>query len=205
MPLIKSSKKSAIGENINREESAGKPRRQAVAIALDIQRRAKREHMAAGGTPFYIRSEAHEMARPGMIHSFVPGRTDKIAMGVHGGSYVLPADIVSSIGEGNSLAGAHALNRLFSSGPYGSAMPHIAAPHVAAPKLMAAPKPPRFAKGGTTPIIAAGGEYLVDPETVQRIGGGDMKRGHDTLDAFVKHIRSKTIKTLKKLPGPKKN
>ena len=42
MPLDKSGSKSSIGTNIKREEEAGKPRRQAIAIALNTQRRAKR-------------------------------------------------------------------------------------------------------------------------------------------------------------------
>ena len=41
MPLIKSASKKAVGTNIKTEEQAGKPRRQAIAIALDVQRRAK--------------------------------------------------------------------------------------------------------------------------------------------------------------------
>lgn len=41
MPLIKSKSKKAVGKNIEAEEAAGKPRRQAIAIALDVQRRAK--------------------------------------------------------------------------------------------------------------------------------------------------------------------
>ena len=41
MPLIKSKSKKAVGENIKREEEAGKPRSQAIAIALDVQRRAE--------------------------------------------------------------------------------------------------------------------------------------------------------------------
>lgn len=44
MPLNKSASKKAVGENIKREEQAGKPRKQAIAIALDVQR-----HAAAGG------------------------------------------------------------------------------------------------------------------------------------------------------------
>lgn len=40
MPLWKSSKKEAVGENIKREEAAGKPKKQAVAIALETQRKA---------------------------------------------------------------------------------------------------------------------------------------------------------------------
>jgi len=38
MPLIKSGSKRAVGENIKREEAAGKPRKQAIAIALNVQR-----------------------------------------------------------------------------------------------------------------------------------------------------------------------
>jgi hypothetical protein len=40
MPLIKSASKKAIGKNIKREEEAGKPRKQAVAIALNVARKA---------------------------------------------------------------------------------------------------------------------------------------------------------------------
>src|ERR1700677_5287266 len=45
----------------------------------------------------------------GPIHSMVAGRTDHLPMHVPSGSYVLPADIVSGAGEGNTMAGvAHA-------------------------------------------------------------------------------------------------
>lgn len=40
MPLMKSGKKKDIGANIAREEAAGKPHDQAVAIALNTYRRA---------------------------------------------------------------------------------------------------------------------------------------------------------------------
>jgi hypothetical protein len=40
MPLDKSGSKQSVGKNIKAEESAGKPRKQAIAIALDVQRRA---------------------------------------------------------------------------------------------------------------------------------------------------------------------
>lgn len=40
MPLVKSASKKAIGENIEREEEAGKPKKQAVAIALNVARKA---------------------------------------------------------------------------------------------------------------------------------------------------------------------
>ena len=40
MPLKKSPGKKAIGQNIKTEMAAGKPQKQAIAIALDVQRRA---------------------------------------------------------------------------------------------------------------------------------------------------------------------
>lgn len=49
MPLIKSSSPKAVSENIRREIKAGKPQRQAVAIALNTQREARRHGMADGG------------------------------------------------------------------------------------------------------------------------------------------------------------
>lgn len=40
MPLIKSKSKEAIGKNIKAEENAGKPKKQSIAIALDVSRKA---------------------------------------------------------------------------------------------------------------------------------------------------------------------
>lgn len=40
MPLIKSASQAAVGTNIKREQEAGRPHKQAVAIALETQRRA---------------------------------------------------------------------------------------------------------------------------------------------------------------------
>lgn len=40
MPLIKSGSKKAISENIKTEMKAGKPQKQAIAIALDTARRS---------------------------------------------------------------------------------------------------------------------------------------------------------------------
>lgn len=65
-----------------------------------------------------------------------------------------------------------------------------------------------YARGGSTdavPIVAAGGEYVIPPEDVMHLGGGNLDHGHKILDAFVKKMREKTIKTLQGLPGPKKD
>lgn len=41
MPLKKSASKKAVSANIKTEMAAGKPQKQAVAIALSVQRKAK--------------------------------------------------------------------------------------------------------------------------------------------------------------------
>jgi hypothetical protein len=51
MPLDKSGSKASVGQNIKAEMTANKPRKQAIAIALDVQRRAqgKPSKMSIGG------------------------------------------------------------------------------------------------------------------------------------------------------------
>ena len=51
MPLIKSGSRAAIGENIKRERAAGRPQKQAVAIALNVARKA------GGSVPAYKKTE----------------------------------------------------------------------------------------------------------------------------------------------------
>lgn len=43
MPLEKSASKEAVGRNIETEMKHGKPHKQAIAIALETQRRAKKK------------------------------------------------------------------------------------------------------------------------------------------------------------------
>lgn len=46
MPLNKSGSKAAVGENIKTEQAAGRSHDEAVAIALSVQDRAKKESPA---------------------------------------------------------------------------------------------------------------------------------------------------------------
>ncbi len=138
----------------------------------------------------------------GAIHSSVAGRTDHLPMTLQAGSYVIPADIISALGEGNTNAGFKVAKSIFSSNkPYGQrGLPY------GAKGLPYGMDSPRKADGGPVegvPIVAAGGEYVIDPASVAAIGEGDIDVGHAALDQFVKTMRKKTIAVLKALPGPK--
>lgn len=273
----------------------------------------------------------------GPIHSAVAGRTDHLPITVESGSYVLPADIVSAGGSGNTLAGFKVLRRTFGGSPYNAgnapygqskgvyglpvtyasggkvcaagivfmspdkkillmrrtgdepgadhvgewALPagklergetpeqaarretreeagydhdgglsplmhsddervdfttylahsrrfeptlnneHDRAKWVALDEAQKLPLHPgvraaldklaqrtRKAGGGASsgvPIVAAGGEWVIPPEHVRHVGGGDLDMGHKVLDAFVHRVRSELIGTLRKLPPPKKD
>lgn len=169
MPLKKGSSRETISSNIREMMNAGHPQQQAIAAALSQSRRARAE----GG--------ASDKIHVGPIHSNVAGRTDHLPINVPSGSYVIPADIISAMGEGNTMAGFKYANDVF--GIQQNNPEHE-----------------------PVEIVAAGGEYVITPENVaNRIGGGDVDAGHKNLDDFVKDYRAQTIKTLSKLPGPKRD
>ena len=56
----------------------------------------------------------------GAIHSSVAGRTDHLPIHVPSGSYVIPADIISGMGEGNTIAGFKHMRRIFGDMPRGA-------------------------------------------------------------------------------------
>jgi hypothetical protein len=144
----------------------------------------------------------------GPIHSPVAGRTDHLPMHVPSKSYVIPADIISGMGEGNTIAGFKVAKNIFSApsyiggSPYGqSGMPYgVPAPSKATGGLVDDAE-----EHEPVPIVAAGGEYVIAPEDVKYHGEGDYNRGHEVLDEFVKQYRQNLIKTLKVLPGPKRD
>jgi hypothetical protein len=155
---------------------------------------------AVGGpaqVPWYSRDEARHMT-VGPLAGSGAGRTDRLPISVPSGSYVVPADIVSGLGQGNTANGLKAMQRMFTTGPYGMALPRMTRGR----GIPRPPRPARFAVGGGVPIMAADGEYVVPPEKVIEIGNGDMDHGHDVLDHFVRLMRQDTIKTLSRLPPP---
>jgi hypothetical protein len=200
MPLLKGKSKDVVSRNISEMVRSGHPKDQAVAAALRVARKA------AGGALTGEETKLHT----GPIQAPVAGRTDHLKMNVPSGSYVIPADIISAMGEGNTSAGFKMAEKVFANpgswmtgSPYGETMSPYDAPM--SPYGM---EMPAKAAGGPVdgvPIIAAGGEYVIHPDHVRHIGSGDMDAGHKHLDAFVKKFRAHTINTLKKLPGPSRD
>jgi hypothetical protein len=146
---------------------------------------------ADGGAVGQALSIARRYAQGGTVEGPIlgptGGREDAIPISVASGSYVVPADVVAACGDGNTLAGMKTLERMMggsvrSSGVAGAPM----------------------ASGGAVPIRISDGEYVVSPEQVAQIGGGDMAQGHRALDAFVRRSRAEHVKKLKSLPGPVK-
>ena len=148
----------------------------------------------------------------GAIHSSVAGRTDHLPMHVASGSYVIPADIISAMGEGNTMSGFKVAEKIFKAAPEMMGSPGMSMGELGGmPGARSLPgMPEKRADGGRTykdlvPVILAGGEYVIPPEEVQRIGNGDMDEGHTELDRFVKAMRARLVQTLRKLPGPKRD
>lgn len=164
-------------------------------------------------SPWYARAEFHNLLHPeGLVMSKGAGRTDIHNINVPAGSYILPADVTSGLAEGNTMAGAGVMDRMMHSNPYGI---EGGGRHGGSgpPTPRAAPVPQYAAKGGKAqanathpqmvPIVVAGGEMIYYPSTIAK-KFGNLKKGHAALDAFVKKVRAENVKTLKKLPGPKK-
>lgn len=224
MPMVKGHKAATPAgksENIRRGMSEiGKSphfqsREQAIAVALSEARRGMKKKADGGGTQRALPlhgfpgAGAREHAFQGPLGSKGAGRDDKHKVAVKSGSYVVPADVVSILGEGNTLAGHAVLHLMFPSvNVHGSAPtpPHgVKVAHkqeggeVEPPQGGAAEGP----EGSDVPIIAAGGEHVLSPERIEaKFGNAD--EGHDKLDEFVKEIRKREIERLKKAPAPKK-
>jgi hypothetical protein len=165
MPLIKSASREAISENI-REMSKNHPHDQAVAAALDTARKAKRKRKRGG------------RVHVGPIIGDTGGRADKVNMSVPSGAYIIPSDVVSGLGEGNTLHGMKIIERMF--------------PH---------PGTKGTSKGEPVPIAAAHGEVSISPEQL-KAKFGDVDHAHKIMDHWVVHERKNIIHTMSRLPGP---
>jgi len=152
--------KSNIGSNIREMQAAGHPHTQAVAAALRTAYGAPR---AAGG----------------LVEGETGGRSDEVSTQVPDGAHIIPADVVSALGQGNTLAGAAKLRHKF---PHSTKAPGL--------------------KSGGVPVKLSDGEFSVSPEDVRRVGEGDIERGHRALNAWIMHVRQQDIKHRQNLPPP---
>ena len=109
------------------------------------------------------------------------GREDAKPVSVPEGSFVIPADCVSSLGGGNTGAGIEKLTQMF-----GRA------------------NPKHYAAGGHVGIRISDGEFVLSPEQVAQVGNGSVEDGHRALDALVLQLRKKHIADLQSLPPPSK-
>ena len=148
--------------------------------------------------------------KSGLFPGAAAGRSDTVKATVPSGTYIIPADIVSALGDGNTAAGAKILDKKFGQDSQGG--PQVSPPP-AASMGKAAGIMPNFAKGGSAktgpigqpvPILASSGEYRVLPKAVAALGGGDIEHGHNVLDKFVGLVRKENVKKIKSLPKPKR-
>lgn len=127
MPLMPGNSPAAIHSNIAQLIREGRPHPQAIAIALHVAQRSAAHRASGGYNPpspsleerMFLHDENSRPFSGGLINSAVPGRTDQHNLDVPAGSYVLPADVVSGLGEGNTMAGAAVVQKMLATAPYG--------------------------------------------------------------------------------------
>lgn len=165
--------------------------------------------LAAGGSAEGVAGPDKDLTL-GPILSAVPGRTDAHATHVPSGSYVIPADIVSGRGQGNTIAGSEALKRLFKIGGLKR--------QSSVKNALKPPMPKMRADGGLVPmeeapqepavnpvrVNLAGGEIVVPPENLLDTVHPDLKTAHEIMDAWVIQERKNLRKELGRLPPPVK-
>lgn len=130
----------------------------------------------------------------GLLWDESGGRGDQILAKLLRGSYVLPADVVSGLGEGNTLAGAQMLANYV---PEGWAADLTGKPMGRAAGGRAGSGDERIR------VRLSGGEYLVSPGQLLAIGRGDAREGARALDAFVSAVRGRTIDAIAAMPPPR--
>lgn len=178
-----------------------------IYVPWDSRHPDPRQHRAAGGGGLSsvipgIQDDPYHSG--GLFNSDVAGRTDRLPHTVAADSFVMPADAISILGQGNTPAGAKIMDGILGSGPYGTQLPRG-----------------RRADGGNATdkgvshVMVAGGEVLVPRERVQNVGWRsrntgkqspqkDLTAGHAWLRDFVAKIRKYEIGRLKNAPKPKK-
>lgn len=116
----------------------------------------------------------------GPVMGNTPGRADKLPVKVPAGSFVVPADVVSHLGDGNTGAGMAWLTGKF------GAKEHEAIGGAIEP----------------ADILISDGEFVVPKSSVIAYGNGNLEAGHRKLERDVLNWRAQHIAKLNSLPGP---
>lgn len=217
MPLAPGSSRAVISKNIDELTHHGsreRPHDQIVAIAL--HNADKYQHRAVGGglsmpsPSFSDRGAARELQMGDTFHpgglftGGAGGRTDQLPRAVAADSFVIPADVISGIGQGDTMAGSKIMDGILSSGPFGTRLPRGRRADGG-----------NASDGGISHVLVAGGEYLVNRDKVAELGrrvrlGGksrarsDLAAGHEALRTMVDKVRKHQKKFLASAPKPKK-
>lgn len=125
---------------------------------------------------------ARGFAGGGLVPGHTPGRGDKVSATVPEGTFIIPSDVVSALGGGNTVAGARHLESRFS----------------------ALPEHKGLGARSSVPVRLSGGEYAVKPGHVAALGGGSLEAGARALGTEVQRTRDQNIRHLQALPPPRK-
>jgi hypothetical protein len=149
------------------------------AYAQEQQQEVPRETqgLATGGIVKETTAGSSRKTADGYIRSDTGGTADKLSFNVVQDSYVIPADVVSGLGQGNSDAGAKVIAQRYSG------------------RLSARTK-------GNIPVKLSGGEYVISPHVVKRAGRGDIERGVRHFEGVIQRVRNETIDELRNREKP---
>jgi hypothetical protein len=145
----------------------------------------------------------------GVIGGAGAGRTDRLPLAVGVESHVIPADVVSALGQGTSDHGGNILWEALGGRDHeiGGGSPIVE--HGEHTKEGGRPK--------TTSILAASGEFVVRPDQVLALGERGVEQGlckngeepvmcgHRLLDEMIARVRKYQINWLRTAPPPKKS
>ena len=119
------------------------------------------------------------------------GTSDSIAAKIPIGSFVLPANVVSQLGRGDTTSGLEALDRAFGKGrgavtdserrPKGRG---AVTDSERRPKGLGAVTDSERAPMGAIESYLSRGEYVIPPDTVAAMGQGDPIKGADVLSRY---------------------
>lgn len=169
--------------------------------------------------PWWTRAEAR--GDSGLLHGATGGQADQVKTQAPPGSFVVPAEVVAGLGQGNTLAGARVMQSILDTGPRGT-------PLSRGTRGRGPPRPPSVpaelrgglkeggevplfeakARGGgktepgKTPVDLSHGEFVISPEHVKAWGGGDTERGIRIWNKWTWAKHKEHVKDLKEYKGP---